>query len=192
MQEQFSSTPSMEIKNDNPGNDRPKNEKPLVGVSQCLLGDAVRYDGKSKTNEVVLTKLSQLFEFLPVCPEVEAGLGIPRPPVQLTASIERPRLTGRDDALIDVTDTMYAYCKHKPAELNKLAGFIFKSRSPSCGLQSTPVFINGECVSDTSSGVFAASLCQAYPDLIVIEECQLDDKNTLDRFIKGICDSKKP
>ncbi len=169
-----------------------RNDRPVVGVSQCLLGDAVRYDGKSKTNDIVLDQLALLFELLPVCPEVEAGLGIPRPPVQLTASIERPRLTGRDDASIDVTDTMYAYCKHKPAELNKLAGFIFKSRSPSCGLQSTPVFINGECISDTSSGVFAASLCQAYPDLIVIEESQLDDKNTLDSFIKSIYDSKKP
>lgn len=175
------------MKNDNPVNDRP-----LVGVSQCLLGDTVRYDGKSKTNEVVLTKLSQLFELVPVCPEVEAGLGIPRPPVQLTASIKRPRLTGRDDASIDVTDIMSAYCKRKPAELNKLAGFIFKSRSPSCGLRSTPVFINDKCVSDTSSGVFAASLCQAYPDLIVIEDNQLDDKNSLDNFIKDICDVKKP
>lgn len=168
------------------------NDKPLVGVSQCLLGDAVRYDGKSKTNEVILHQLGLLFELLPVCPEVEAGLGIPRPPVQLTASIERPRLTGRDDASIDVTDIMSAYCKRKPAELNKLVGFIFKSRSPSCGLRSTPVFINDECVSDTSSGVFAASLCQAYPDLIVIEDNQLDDKNRLDNFIKDICDAKKP
>lgn len=169
-----------------------KNDRPLVGVSQCLLGDAVRYDGKSKTNEVVLTRLSQLFELVPVCPEVEAGLGIPRPPVQLTASIEQPRLTGRDDASIDVTDIMSAYCRRKPAELNTLAGFIFKSRSPSCGLRSTPVFIDGECVSDTSSGVFAASLCQTYPDLIVIEDSQLDDKNKLDSFVKAICESKKP
>lgn len=163
-----------------------KNEKPSVGVSQCLLGDAVRYDGKSKANKIILDKLSQLFELIPVCPEVEAGLGIPRPPVQLTASVERPRLTGRDDASVDVTDIMYDYCKYKPAELNGLAGFIFKSRSPSCGLQSTPVFINDECVSETSSGVFAASLCKAYPDLIVIQDNQLDDKDMLDNFIQNV------
>ena len=161
-------------------------DRPLVGVSQCLLGDAVRYDGKSRTNEVVLHKLNQLFELIPVCPEVEAGLGIPRPPVQLTDSINRPRLTGRDDASVDVTDMMYAYCKRKPAELDNLAGFIFKSRSPSCGLRSAPVFINDECVSETASGVFAASLCQTYPGLTVIEDSQLDDKNSLDDFIKNI------
>ena len=71
-----------------------KKDKPLVGISQCLLGDAVRYDGQSKANKIVLEKLSDLFEFIPICPEVEAGLGIPRPPIQLTGSIEQPKLTG--------------------------------------------------------------------------------------------------
>ena len=96
-----------------------KKNKPLVGVSQCLLGDAVRYDGQSKGNKIVLEKLSNLFELVPVCPEVEAGLGIPRPPVQLTGSINKPKLTGRDNSSVDVTDIMEKYCKQKPAEFKK-------------------------------------------------------------------------
>jgi uncharacterized protein YbbK (DUF523 family) len=160
--------------------------KPLVGISRCLLGDAVRYDGESKANAIVLEKLGQLFEFVPVCPEVEAGLGVPRPPVRLTASIENPKITGRDDPAIDVTEIMASYCQHKPAELDQLSGFIFKSRSPSCGLNSTPVYIDGRCVTETSRGLFARSLCQAYPALAVIEDNELEDKERLERFIQAV------
>ena len=163
-----------------------KNNKPLVGVSQCLLGDTVRYDGKSKTNQIILDHLSPIFELLPVCPEVEAGLSIPRPPVQLTGNIEDPKLTGRDDPSIDVTDIMRQYCNTKPAELKPLTGFIFKSRSPSCGLNSTPVFIDKQCVTETGRGIFAKQMCASYPDLIVIEDIELDDKNLLDHFIRSI------
>ncbi len=163
-----------------------KNNKPLVGVSQCLLGDAVRYDGKSKANHIILEQLSPFFELVPVCPEVEAGLSIPRPPVQLTGSIKNPKLTGRDDPSIDVTDIMLHYCNTKPAELKHLEGFIFKSRSPSCGLNSTPVFKNGECLTETGRGIFAKKLCEAYPDLAVIEDNELTDENLLNEFIRSI------
>lgn len=163
-----------------------KNSKPLVGVSQCLLGDAVRYDGQSKTNRIILQQLAPIFEFLPVCPEVEAGLSIPRPAVQLTVSIENPRLTGRDDASVDITGIMHQYCKNKPAELAELAGFIFKSRSPSCGLNSTPVFIDGRCITENSRGVFARRLCAVYPELPVIEDCDLDEPALLQDFIRRV------
>jgi uncharacterized protein YbbK (DUF523 family) len=161
-------------------------EKPVVGVSQCLLGDAVRYDGKCKANQIVLQQISPLFELVPVCPEVEAGLSIPRPPVQLTGSIENPKLTGRDNPSIDVTTIMQDYCNTKPAELKHLEGFIFKSRSPSCGLNSTPVFNNGECITEAGRGVFARKLCETYPDLTVIEDCELKNKKLLKKFIWSI------
>lgn len=163
-----------------------KSGKPLVGVSQCLLGDAVRYDGRSKANTIVLKKLSEIFTLVPVCPEVEAGLSIPRPPVQLTGSIENPKLIGRNDPAIDITDLMQQYCNTKPAELKHLSGFIFKSRSPSCGLNSTPVFINGQCVTETSRGIFARSLCETYLDLAAIEDSKLEDQYMLDRFIRSV------
>ena len=168
-----------------------KKDKPLVGISQCLLGDAVRYDGQSKANKIVLEKLNRLFEFVPVCPEVEAGLGIPRPPVQLTGNIKQPKLTGRDDPAIDVTDIMQAYCKQKPDELKNLAGFIFKSRSPSCGLNSTPVYIDGRCVTENSRGVFARKLCDSNPHLPVIEESEFEASNKLDNFIQTVIKNRK-
>jgi uncharacterized protein YbbK (DUF523 family) len=162
------------------------NLKPLVGVSQCLLGDAVRYDGKSKANTIVIEQLGKIFKLIAVCPEVEAGLSIPRPPVQLTCNIENPKLTGRDDPSIDITGIMQRYCKTKPAELKHLSGFIFKSCSPSCGLNSTSVFINKRCVTEAGRGIFAKHLCRSYPDLAVIEDDALDDKNMLEEFIKKV------
>ncbi len=163
-----------------------KNDRPLVGVSQCLLGDAVRYDGQSKANVIVLEKLNNIFELIPVCPEVEAGLGVPRPPVQLTGSIKNPRLIGRDDLSLDITDIMQQYCDTKPAELKFLSGFIFKSRSPSCGLNSAPIIIDGHCVTATGRGLFTTGLCKTYPDLPVIEETELETKNQMDSFIQAV------
>ena len=159
-------------------------DKPRVGVSRCLLGDTVRYDGNASAHAIVIEQLGKHFELIPVCPEVEAGLSIPRPPVQLTRSIDQPRLTGRDDPAIDVTNLMLNYCKRKPAELSDLCGYVFKSRSPSCGLNSTPVFLDGICATDTSRGVFARAMCKAYPGLPVIEETELE--NALESFIKAV------
>ena len=163
-----------------------KPTKPRIGISRCLLGDAVRYDGQSKANRIILNELVQLFDFIPVCPEVEAGLGIPRPPVQLSGSIEQPRLLGRDDPSIDITELMSDYCQVKPGELDQLAGFIFKSRSPSCGLHSTPVFIDGRQVTGSSRGVFARAMCTRYPELAVIEETDLENEVMLGQFIADV------
>ncbi len=160
--------------------------KPKIGVSRCLLGDAVRYDGDSKANSIVIEQLGELFELVAVCPEVEAGLSIPRPPVQLSASIENPSLTGRDDADIDVTELMQNYCNTRPAQLNHLSGFVFKSRSPSCGLNSTPVFINGECVTETSRGLFARAMASTFPELPVIEDSELELMDKYKRFIDDV------
>ncbi len=156
------------------------------GVSRCLTGDRVRYDGKSKPHQLIIEQLAATFELVPVCPEVEAGFDVPRPPVQLTARIDEPRLTGRDDASIDVTETLQHYCEKRIPELDDLDGFILKSRSPSCGLDSTPVFINGQCVTENSRGVFARELCKQYPGLPVIEDTQLQNPISLEDFIHAI------
>ena len=164
--------------------------KPKVGVSRCLLGDAVRYDGRSKPDIIVIEELSEIFELVAVCPEVEAGLPVPRPPVQLSGSIDKPRITGRNDPQLDITDMMQAYCQRRTAQLDDLAGFIFKSRSPSCGLNSTPVFIDGRRTSDTGRGVFARTLCQALPQLAVIEETALHDSARRHAFIQSVLSQK--
>jgi len=163
-----------------------------------LLGDAVRYDGQSKANTIILHELSKLFEFLPVCPEVEAGLSIPRPPVQLTGSLSNPRMTGRDDPSLDITSLMQDYCRTKMASLSGLQGFISKSHSPSCGLNSTPVYVsdeinnhinahkNNQPVTQTARGIFAKSICTTFPTLPVIEDNELDDPIRINAFILAV------
>ncbi len=166
-------------------------EKPKVGVSRCLLGHAVRYDGDSKAHPVVIARLGQLFELLPVCPEVEAGLSVPRPPVQLTESIENPRMTGRDDPRLDITALMQEYCDTRPAGMGHLCGFVFKSRSPSCGLNSTPVFIGSGCVTRNSRGVFARAITAAWPALPLIEETELELTGEYEGFVERVFDYMK-
>ena len=161
-------------------------KKPLVAVSRCLLGHAVRYDGDARAHTIVIEQLGNLFELLPVCPEVEAGLPVPRPPVQLTDSISHPRLTGRDNPAIDVTELLQSYCNTRPAELEQVCGFVFKSRSPSCGLYSTPVHINGGCATESGRGVFARAMTNAYPQLPVIEESELETTSKYEQFIDSV------
>lgn len=160
--------------------------RPKIGISRCLLGDPVRYDGQSKPRTTAIDRLADHFQLIPVCPEVEAGLPIPRPPVRLTGSIDHPRLTGRDQPELDITELMAHYCREKIPDLNQLSGFIQKSRSPSCGLHSTPVFINDECVTETSSGVFARAIQAAYPELVLIEETELEEAGGLEEFIVAV------
>ena len=81
---------------------------------------------------------------------------------------------------------MQAYCKQKPAELKNINSYIFKSRSPSCGLNSTPVFIDGHCVTENSRGIFAKKLCDSFPHLPVIEETEFEISNELDKFIQAV------
>ena len=164
--------------------------KPKVGVSRCLLGDAVRYDGQSKPCALIIDQLAERFQLIAICPEVEAGLSIPRPPVQLTGSIDQPRLTGRDNPIIDITGLMQDYCQNKIPCLTEFSGFILKSRSPSCGLHSTPVFIDGKCVTETSSGVFARALQASYPDLPLIEETELESPSALNHFVTSVTQNR--
>lgn len=160
--------------------------KPKVGVSACLLGDAVRYDGASKPDATVIDKLSQIFELVAVCPEVEAGFGVPRPPVQLTEDLTEPNVTGRDDPSLDVTIVLHDYCQQKMSQLDNLSGFIFKSGSPSCGLNSTPVYIDNQAVTLNSRGIFARHLTRAYPKLAVIEEIDFSEQHYLEDFIAQV------
>jgi uncharacterized protein YbbK (DUF523 family) len=161
---------------------RPSHNIPKIGISRCLLGDVVRYDGKSRYQPGLIEKLQQDFELLPICPEVEAGLSVPRPAVHLTASILHPLVIGRDDPDIDITDLMQTYCRIKSAELSDISGFVFKSRSPSCGVSSTPVYINGKIVTETSSGLFARAIMELYPQLPVTEETNMEKPDVFQDF----------
>jgi uncharacterized protein YbbK (DUF523 family) len=152
-------------------------EKLKIGVSSCLLGQPVRYNGGHKHNQTVLDlfDLDERFEAVPVCPEVEMGMGVPREKVHIAGD----RMVGVESGK-DWTETLIDFNTKKLAELSGLSGFIFKSRSPSCGTQG--VHLYGE-TGETTAGLFAKAFMKHFPDIPVIDEEQLQDKQAREKFI---------
>ena len=111
-----------------------------IGVSACLLGQPVRFDGSHKHDRYLTGTLDEYFEFLPVCPEVEAGFPVPRETFRLVGDPQRPRLV-TTRSRVDPTERMTAWAERRMRELEKenLCGFIFKSDSPSSGLERVKV-----------------------------------------------------
>lgn len=159
--------------------------KPRVAISACLNGAAVRYDGTDKKLASLNTFLLNTLELLPICPEVGAGMATPRPPVQLVASTHGVKALGRDDPTLDVTDCMISYAQRSVKEYgDKICAYIFKSRSPSCGVGSTPLFsAQGEII-EWRSGIQAASFQQHLPGLVYREEEQLQTEEECLQFIQ--------
>jgi uncharacterized protein YbbK (DUF523 family) len=137
-------------------------EKPRVGVSACLVGREVRYDGGHKLTDAVMD-LGSRVELVPVCPEDEVGMGTPREPIHIT---REGRLVGVDSGT-DHTDAMHAWSGQRLAELDDLDGYVLKARSPSCGLIGA--------ASTGGRGLFAQRLTETYPELPVTDEEHLDD-----------------
>ena len=157
--------------------------KPTLGISSCILGQRVRYDAEIKSYADIVQHLNQHFELLPVCPEVEIGLSVPRPAVQLSGNILQPRMTGRDDPQLDVTDSMRAFCETKPQQLGNICGYVFKSKSPSCGLKNIPVFNSGKIIAAEHRGLFAQAIIDRWPDLPVNDEMDLNTYEQRVQFI---------
>lgn len=147
-----------------------------VGVSACLLGEPVRYDGQHKHLPLLTRDLARYFDFVPTCPEVGAGLGVPRRPLRLVGSAAAPRVVDVEDASRDYTDRLAAYAAGRLPELQDLCGYIFIRNSPSCGLFQVKVHLdNGAPGPDSGRGVFAAALTARWPLLPVEEAGRLDD-----------------
>lgn len=158
----------------------------IIGVSSCLLGQQVRYDGGHKHDRYITDILGQYFHFLPVCPEVGCGLSIPRESMRLEGDPANPRLiNGRNR--IDQTERMLAFCTVKIKELEgaDLCGFIFKKDSPSSGLFRVKVYNNGMSTK-SGSGLFAAAFAKHFPLLPMEEEGRLNDPHLRENFIERV------
>lgn len=155
-----------------------------VGISSCLLGQQVRYDGGHKRSTLCLDELAQLFDFVPSCPEAGAGLGVPRPAMRLVGDPAAPRARGVDAPALDVTDQLRAYADRRVPELGDLCGYVFIRNSPSCGLLDVKLYAeDGTLREETSRGIFAASVVAAYPLLPVEEEGRLHEPQVRENFI---------
>ena len=156
--------------------------RPRVGISRCLLGEEVRYDGSHKYAAEVIDALAPHVEWVPVCPEVEVGMGVPREPIELVAGPDRVRLIGVNTGA-DWSGRMEEWARGRIAELARLAlaGFVLKSRSPSCGIRDVPVRGKG-----AGRGMFADALLRAMPDLVVEDEQHLGDPATREAFLEAV------
>ena len=163
-------------------------DQPLrIGISSCLLGNKVRYDGGHKLDRFLRDTLGAYVQFVPVCPEVECGLGMPREAMRLVGDVQSPRLrTIRSGE--DMTDRMLAWAVEKNAWLSqqRLCGFIFKSRSPSSGLQGVKVYSETGMPSKKGVGIFARALTQRFPLLPVEDDGRLHDPELRENFIVRI------
>lgn len=158
-----------------------------IGISSCLLGEPVRYDGGHKRDNLIIETLGRLFAFVPVCPEVAIGLGVPRAPIRLVGDPHAPRALGVDDATLDVTGKLSAYGVRMARELDGISGYIFKSRSPSCGLQGVEVYPYGA----TAAGLYARAFMDIQALLPVAEESQLADPALRDDFIERVYEYRR-
>ncbi|MGD2145492.1 MAG: DUF523 and DUF1722 domain-containing protein [Anaerolineae bacterium] len=158
-----------------------------LGVSTCLMGENVRYDGGHKRDRYLINTLGQFVEWVPVCPEVEIGLPVPREAMRLVGDPEDPRLvtikTGKD-----YTDRMQSWAVERLEELasTKLHGFVFKSRSPSSGLYRVKVYSEQGMPSRLGTGIFAHEVVRRFPLLPVEEEGRLHDLGLRENFIERV------
>lgn len=153
--------------------------KPIIAISSCLLGNPVRYDGQDKRHSLVLETLGELVEWLAICPEMDAGLGVPRPPVELVQIGSGIKVLGRDNKDLDVSaDLRSAALRlealvHSAKYNDNLCGFIWQSRSPSCGLGSTALKNQAGQLIAERSGVVAGFIASEFPWLPMREDTQL-------------------
>ena len=156
-----------------------------LGVSACLLGDEVRYNGGHSRDDFVAGALDRWVEWRPVCPEVEIGLGTPRETMRLTGSLEAPRLTAPRSGL-DHTEAMQAWAHERVAEIEAahLHGFVLKKGSPSCGLHRVRVYDEKGMAQRLGRGLFAAVLAERLPLLPLEEEGRLHDPLLRENFLE--------
>lgn len=162
-------------------------EKIKLGISSCLLGNKVRYDGGHKLCHLLVDALGKFVEWVPLCPEVDSGLPVPREAMRLVGSPDAPRivtvLTGNDH-----TGLITAWVERKLSELQEagLCGFVFKSGSPSCGIRDVEIYGPAGAPSHKGAGIFGRAFIGRFPLLPVEDDEGLNDPVLQENFIHSV------
>ncbi len=163
------------------------NDRPKLGISTCLLGENVRYDGGHKLDRYLKDVVGQFVDWVPVCPEVECGMPTPREALRLVGDPENPRLvTSRTG--VDKTEQMLTWAKMRLDQLEQenLCGYVFKSKSPSSGMQGIKVYDKNGVPSKKGVGMFARAFMERFPLMPVEDEGRLNDARLRENFIERI------
>ncbi|MCG8568326.1 MAG: DUF523 and DUF1722 domain-containing protein [Desulfobacterales bacterium] len=158
-----------------------------IGISSCLLGNPVRFDGGHSHDRFLTQTLGRFTQYIPVCPEVECGMSVPRDSLRLVGDPESPRLVTRKDGT-DHTDQMQSWIAERLEDLEteNLCGFIFRSKSPSSGLYRIRVYGEDGKVRKTGTGLFARAFRERFPRIPVEESGRLHDPKLRENFIENI------
>jgi uncharacterized protein YbbK (DUF523 family) len=156
-----------------------------IGISRCLLGEHVRHDGGHKRDGFLIEAMGRHVEWVPVCPEVEVGLGTPREPMRLIGDSRAPRLVTITTG-IDHTEAMERFSQRRIRELEvlDLAGFVFKADSPSCGIGGVSLFNAQGIETQDGVGLFARAFLAHLPSMPVEEETRLHDPQAVKDFLE--------
>ena len=157
-----------------------------IGVSACLLGEEVRFDGGHKQNSYVKNTLSDYFHFVSYCPEMATGLGVPRPTIRLVSRAGTVHLVDSKDDSIDHTERMVETSQQYCADMPPISAYILKARSPSCGMERVNLFNDNNMPEKTGVGIFARELMAQFPNLPVEEEGRLNDSRLRENFIERV------
>ncbi len=157
-----------------------------IGVSACLLGSNVRFDGGHKRSRFITDSLAEHFVFTAFCPEVAIGMGTPRQPIRLTGDAQSPEAVGVKTPELNVTQPLRAYGEKIAGDIDGLCGFILKKDSPSCGMERVKVYNDKGMPERVGTGVFARELMHANPLLPVEEEGRLNDAELRENFINRV------
>lgn len=162
-------------------------DKITIGISSCLLGEKVRYDGGHKHDRYITDTLGQFFDYVPVCPEVEYGLPVPREAMHLAGDVNDPRLVTVRTG-VDHTEGMKGWAENKLEELARqgLSGYIFKSKSPSSGMRGVKVYAGSAPPVHSGVGIFAAAFMKRFPLTPVEDEGRLHDPGLRENFIERV------
>ena len=165
----------------------PETKKPRLGISTCLLGERVRYDGGHKHDRYLTDTLGKFVEWVPVCPEVECGLPTPREAMRLVGDPQNPRLVTRKTG-IDQTHRMQRWAKERLTELDRenLDGYIFKANSPSSGMERVKVYDANGVPRKVGVGIWARAFKEHFPLLPTEEEGRLHDLAIRENFIERV------
>jgi uncharacterized protein YbbK (DUF523 family) len=166
--------------------------RPRVGVSACLLGERVRWDGRDKLDRSLADALSDVCEVVPVCPEVELGMGVPREPIQLVRRASAVVLEGVHSKK-DYTQAMSRFAGERIVALAALglSGYVVKARSPSCGKDDTALHDEkGEPIGMTA-GLFTMVLGAAFPSMPIEDDEKLRDPERRKRFLQAVFERAK-
>lgn len=167
-------------------------EKIAVGISSCLLGERVRFDGGHKNNAYIVQTLGDYFEFTPFCPEMAIGLGVPRTPVHLIRAAGEIRCVDNKNPDLDVTTPLRECADHQRHWHRQICGYILKKDSPSCGMERVKVYSSSHTGANPGpprrdgSGIYAARLMANFPYLPVEEEGRLGDASLRENFIQRV------